>query len=68
MWNCLVFIEEGALLQTNARNMEHRRGHIIIGLTSSASPSSATPSFPVKALINPGVVQRVIKDNCHWKN
>ena len=35
-------------------------------ILSSPAPPSATPIFPVKALIIPGVVQIILTDNYNW--
>ena len=38
MWNCVNFIEEETLLQTNDREIGQRRGHIIVNHTPKCHP------------------------------
>ena len=42
MCNCLDFIEQEIILQTNARKMGHLKGHIIIDHTRKCHPELAS--------------------------
>ena len=61
MRNCLNFIEEKTLIQTNDFKMGECRDHIIVNCTPSA-----TLRFLTKERSTPGAAQRIITDDFHW--